>query len=229
MLLAGLRSAKTNCGFTTSQIQSDFPVQEKSSNHLDRILRNHHVVPAKLPWYRRCASHTITSHKPKKTHGSSNKKKKHGLQGVHVGTSRKRRPAADFFGGAPFHLSPLGDELPSWRLEASTPSNPSIHLAVDSFPILSLLFNHRSVRKPDLFPWVSDGFPKRNSDPWKEWKWKVPLECRVAAFGKTPAEHLPHVGLSIAYLAPSPGYTNQNGFSSIVRQPRFISSIYIIF
>ena len=45
-------------------------------------------------------------------------------------------------------------------------------LGLDSF---SILFNHRSFQSPDPF---SLGFCRFSGkkDPWKEWKWKVPVE-----------------------------------------------------
>ena len=55
-------------------------------------------------------------------------------------------------------------------------------LGVDSFSILS---DHRSFQKPDPFP-LGLLRSLRKKDPWKEWKWKVPLEtlpnwCRCLA------------------------------------------------
>ena len=46
-------------------------------------------------------------------------------------------------------------------------------LGLDS---LSILFNHRSFQKSDpFFPGIPEVFWK-DSDPWKEWNWKVPLD-----------------------------------------------------
>ena len=45
-------------------------------------------------------------------------------------------------------------------------------LGVDSF---SILFNHPYFQQPDPFSLGFRRFSKK--DPWKEWKWKVPLEC----------------------------------------------------
>ena len=61
-----------------------------------------------------------------------------------------------------------------------------IILGVDSF---SILFNHRSFQKPDLFPPV-DGLLKRNEDPWKEWKWKIPLVGETPPFREESFEGL---------------------------------------
>ena len=55
-----------------------------------------------------------------------------------------------------------------------------LFLGVDSS---SILFSHGSLQKPDPFPqgfwWFS-----RKKDPWKEWKWKLPLDfCCVVCIG----------------------------------------------
>ena len=69
----------------------------------------------------------------------------------------------------------VGPRNPGRAVRVLKPGCHGIQLAnllgLDSF---SIIFNHRSF-KPPLFTRVSEVVEK-DSDPWKEWKWKVPVE-----------------------------------------------------
>ena len=50
---------------------------------------------------------------------------------------------------------------------------------------ISILFNHCSFQKPIAFPQAFWWF-SRKKDPWKEWKWKLPLEVCLGCLHSLP-------------------------------------------